>query len=413
MNKDKVLESTTDIVKVILTAAGVIANKPVLELAAFVPEYAYKILKNAKILNGNIIKSQKKQLNTAIIDATKKTIGCLDGQSQRAFVCSIEARIKFELSGLNLYEMSVDIIKSNIENIIEDKKLWDEQYLSKTERYNIENIFYSAFKNEVIKYNELREFIQMASIEKIIENLNYCNSQISLLKDVQQHHEEEICMIKHEQKQQGINISKLQKESEGTVLKDNNFSFAKERDFDVYLSHFYTETDIVEELAKRIEDNVGLKVRFDKWIQIPGKNCYQVGLNNTKCIVVCIGENTPEWWLKEEIARALNCQMEDGDFRVIPLLLPNAKEINREDFLLLKTWIDFRNGIKDGKAFHYLISGIKGVAPGRYIDNTNSSPKREKMIVVKQKLELIHELGELLHDDVIKDYQKKLLDEII
>ena len=34
------------------------------------------------------------------------------------------------------------------------------------------------------------------------------------------------------------------------------------------------------------------------------------------------------------------------------------------DFLRRVTWVDFRSGLDDADAFHRLVSGIKGIAPG-------------------------------------------------
>ena len=138
--------------------------------------------------------------------------------------------------------------------------------------------------------------------------------------------------------------------------------------YDVFLSHSHTDAEWVEEIAKRLEDKAGLRVWLDKWILVPGEpwqHGMARGLNQARSCAVCIGEHTPKGWFQEEIGRALNRQTQDTSFRVIPVLLPNAKKYNVDDFLGLRTWVDFKKGIDDSHAFHLLVSGIRGVAPGR------------------------------------------------
>ena len=145
-------------------------------------------------------------------------------------------------------------------------------------------------------------------------------------------------------------------------------SIESEEIYDVFLSHSHSDAKLVEELAKQLVDMKKLNVWLDKWILVPGEPWQQgmaCGLNQAKSCVVCISKQTPMGWFKEEIERALNRQTADPSFRVIPVLLPGAKDFNGDDFLGLRTWVDFREGIDDAEAFHRLVSGIKGVAPRR------------------------------------------------
>ncbi len=138
--------------------------------------------------------------------------------------------------------------------------------------------------------------------------------------------------------------------------------------YDVFLSHSHNDAKWVEELAKQLEDREKLHVWLDKWILVPGEPWQQGmarGLNQAKSCVVCNSEQTPKGWFQEEIERAINRQAGNPSFRVIPMLLPGVKDFNGGDFLGLRTWVDFRKGIDDTEAFHRLVSGIKGVAPGR------------------------------------------------
>jgi hypothetical protein len=52
---------------------------------------------------------------------------------------------------------------------------------------------------------------------------------------------------------------------------------------------------------------------------------------------------------------------------VIPVLLPDAKRAERSSlptFLAATIWVEFRDSLDDADAFHRLVRGIRGVAPG-------------------------------------------------
>jgi len=194
---------------------------------------------------------------------------------------------------------------------------------------------------------------------------------------------------------------------------ENGYSAKEKVEFDVFLSHSHLDASYVEELAKRLEDEFGFRVWLDKWILIPGEHWQQAiaqGLDQAKSCAVCIGEQTPNGWFREEIERAINRQTKDKSFRVIPVLLPKAQKINVDNFVELRTWVDLRNGLDDDWNFHLLTSGIRGIAPGR-------APQEERInkashIIVRKKLIDIRKLrSERLIDDVIAlEYQRRLLD---
>ena len=149
--------------------------------------------------------------------------------------------------------------------------------------------------------------------------------------------------------------------------------------FDVFLSHSHTDAEIVETLAKKIEDEAVLKVWLDKWVLVPGGKWIPEmakGISDAKSCAVFIGNATPKGWFEEEIERALNQQIQDKSFRVIPVLLPGADPKFVDNFLELRTWVDFRAGLDNKEAFHRLVAGIKGIAPGRgSIDKKEEIPK--------------------------------------
>lgn len=186
--------------------------------------------------------------------------------------------------------------------------------------------------------------------------------------------------------------------------------------FDVFLSHPHTEAASVEEIGMLIEDNHNLHVWLDKWLIVPGEHWQQAiaqGLNRAKCCAVFVGKDTPHGWFKEEIERALNIQSKNNKFRVIPVLLPGSIDINVDDFVQLRTWVDFRKGLHDAYALHSLICGIKGIPPGRGPDPSKFID--DKFSAVMEDLGKIRELRNksLIEKEVAVEYQKKLLETII
>jgi len=146
-------------------------------------------------------------------------------------------------------------------------------------------------------------------------------------------------------------------------------SEADER-FDVFLSHPHTEAEAVESIGSRLADETGLRVWFDRWILVPGQHWQQQmarGLEQAQTCAVFFGASTPSGWFREEIQRALNRQTKESVFRVIPVILPNGDRRLVDDFLELRTWVEFKNGLTDADAFHLLVCGIRGVPPGRRI----------------------------------------------
>lgn len=186
--------------------------------------------------------------------------------------------------------------------------------------------------------------------------------------------------------------------------------------FDVFLCHAHNDAEIVERLGVKITDEVHLRVWLDKWILVPGEHWQQEmakGLEQAKTCAVCVSQETPHGWFREEIERALNRQAKDHTFRVIPIILPNGDRTVIDNFLELRTWVDFQAGIDDGYAFHVLISGIRGRAPGRYVAHKVTDTLA--LETIRGKLRRIRTLREeqLIDDNVALEYQRRVLDEII
>ncbi len=187
----------------------------------------------------------------------------------------------------------------------------------------------------------------------------------------------------------------------------------RESKSDAFLSHSHEDAEWVEALAGRLADECGFRIWLDRWSLVPGKSWQQEmarGLDEASTCAVCIGAKTPKGWFQEELERALDLQTRDQDFRVIPVLLPDASADFVPPFLSLRTWADFRSGRDQDYAFHVLRQGIKGVPIGRWpLDSPTSA--NHTLLKYEQK---ILELGRLrrhgLHEEVVIEFERKILD---
>lgn len=185
--------------------------------------------------------------------------------------------------------------------------------------------------------------------------------------------------------------------------------------FDVFLSHAHIDAELVELLGTRLEDEARLRVWLDRWVLVPGEHWQQEmarGLDQAKTCVVCIGQHTPKGWFREEIERAINRQTKDSSFRVIPAILPNGNSSLVDDFLDLRTWVEFKQGMKDLYAFHVLVCGINGKPPGR--NPYQEGDKDVDFDPIRDKLKRIRTLREeqLIDDDIAAEYQRRFLDKL-
>jgi hypothetical protein len=186
--------------------------------------------------------------------------------------------------------------------------------------------------------------------------------------------------------------------------------------FDVFLSHSHVDAEVVEALAVRLEDESNFRVWLDRWVLVPGEHWQQMiarALDQARTCAVCIGDRTPQGWFGEEVQRALNRQVRDPSFRVIPVLLPNSSTVNVDEFLELRTWVDFRNGTEDPTAFHHLVSGIQGTAPGRGPRGAEPADRLQEQIVEElRNLQQLRNLG-LIEEIIYREAQRKVLEKVI
>ena len=187
--------------------------------------------------------------------------------------------------------------------------------------------------------------------------------------------------------------------------------------FDVFLSHAHPDADVVERLGVLLEDEAGMRVWLDRWVLVPGAHWQQElakGLDEARSCAVCLGAETPAGWFREEIERALNRQTRDGTFRVIPVILPSGSRSLVDNFLELRTWVEFRNEISDARALHVLLSGIRGVPPGRG-PSTGEGGSDRRLVEFRETLVRIRTLRreQLIDDDIALEYQRRILDRLV
>jgi hypothetical protein len=145
--------------------------------------------------------------------------------------------------------------------------------------------------------------------------------------------------------------------------------------YDVFLSHNGADKAAVLELARRLRE-AGIEPFFDKWHLVPGEAwqpALERALNDSRTCAVFLGPNGFGPWENEEMRVALSRRVSDHEYRVIPVLLPDAVLPERgrlPRFLSQLTWVDFRPGLDDAAAFDRLVAGIRGLAPETGADGT-------------------------------------------
>ncbi len=140
--------------------------------------------------------------------------------------------------------------------------------------------------------------------------------------------------------------------------------------FDVFLSYSSEDVLAVERLAIALADTAGLRPWLDKWQLIPGEPWLRElerGLLSSRTCAACVGSSGRGPWQTQEVDAALRAQVKgDRDFRVIPVLLPEAPATAPDlpIFLQGNTWVRFKS-LDDAAAMWRLECGIKGERPGR------------------------------------------------
>ncbi len=137
--------------------------------------------------------------------------------------------------------------------------------------------------------------------------------------------------------------------------------------YDVFLSHAGADQPAVEALARRLRDEEGLRVFFDRWELVPGapwQEALEEALANSRSCAVFLGPEGIGPWHSAEMRVALGQRVAAEPKRVIPVLLPGASQDAVPGFLGQRARVDFRGGLDDEAAYARLVAGVRGVAPG-------------------------------------------------
>ncbi|MEW6669349.1 MAG: AAA-like domain-containing protein [Thermodesulfobacteriota bacterium] len=153
------------------------------------------------------------------------------------------------------------------------------------------------------------------------------------------------------------------------------------KSFDVFLSYNREDEEPVEKIAVYLADCTEVKPWMDKWNLIPGEPWFQHlerALTSSSACAVFVGKSGEGPWQQKELAAALDRQVKNPDFRVIPVLLADA--LAKPDlpiFLAGNTWVDFR-GTRYDEALWRVECGIRGIPPGR------GKPRKDEECRVQQ-----------------------------
>lgn len=141
-------------------------------------------------------------------------------------------------------------------------------------------------------------------------------------------------------------------------------------EFDVFLSHNSRDKDAVEQIARNLQKQYGLKPWFDKWHLVAGdawQPAIDEALDKCQTFAVFVGPSGIGAWENPEMQVAQDLRTKDRTRRVIPVLLPGAPDntkLKLPAFLGIVTWVDFRKGLDDISALDMLQRGIKGIPLG-------------------------------------------------
>ncbi len=136
----------------------------------------------------------------------------------------------------------------------------------------------------------------------------------------------------------------------------------------MFLSYNRLDKPAVEAIAAKLQDR-GIETWLDQWNLIAGEpwqDAVERALTDCETCAVFVGPSGQGPWQNNEMRAALDLRMKAGGARrrVIPVLLPRAKEESIPLFLAGNTFVLFES-LEDEEALYQLLCGIKGVMPGR------------------------------------------------
>lgn len=143
--------------------------------------------------------------------------------------------------------------------------------------------------------------------------------------------------------------------------------------YDVFLAYNPADLSAVEALAAQLEP-AQIKTFVADHHLIPGEprqESIECALERSGSCAVLLGPSGIGPWQNEEmriaLERRVECQNDGMPFRIIPVRLPGSPRAQRgfmPRFLTHLTWVIFSDRLDDERAFHALLCGIRGIAPG-------------------------------------------------
>lgn len=142
--------------------------------------------------------------------------------------------------------------------------------------------------------------------------------------------------------------------------------------FDVFLSHNSQDKPIVRALAAWLTDN-NVRCFLDENDLEPGdvlSDKLGRAMENSRSAIICVGPNGEGPWHREEIDTLLNRSIklsrQKNEFRIIPVILPNADTSKLRWFLETRLWCNLSTGISDsGGELQRLRRAILGESPAQ------------------------------------------------
>jgi tetratricopeptide (TPR) repeat protein len=167
----RIADSSVDIAKlvgaVISFTPGANLGMALIPLGISVSEFLLKKLQTADFFKESIPEKLHSQMHEAIDIALKETKQRISISNHRAL---LEEAAKEKHLFANETLSPAEVI-SNLEEIISSKEFQGENYFSHQDIQDIITVFYTALRNEILRYPELAGYIHWEAIDSIIQTL--------------------------------------------------------------------------------------------------------------------------------------------------------------------------------------------------------------------------------------------------
>ncbi len=119
----------------------------------------------------------------------------------------------------------------------------------------------------------------------------------------------------------------------------------------LFISHAGEDSSQAKELARRLR-RIGLRPWLDLDELRPGDRWMEAleeALRKADAFTIYVGRSGVQRWMDSELRVALNRNVQDPSFRIIPLLGPGAEPKSLPSFLSQHQWLDLREGMSPTK----------------------------------------------------------------